>query len=1449
MRPPRASANGSYPAGQPDIQRAKPTYASTASSSGKYELPSAQYVTISAVLSRSGALYSSSGDVQDIFAAPAVASGYSDSTRNKGTSKARRRSGVASSGNALEAIGALLLHQDSKGRASSLSSQKWLPEKRRPNDLDSNAEPATTRSSSYASFLTGLKNVGTSKFGLHLPGSARAGKTTTNRETIAERRAQKRSQVGEGDPEVTFVTVRTKRNQPTFEVSRPTVQKCTSPLADEARPECPVTLGRSQSMGVYGVGSSFGLQHPPDAPPTPLAMPGDWTGGSNLAWSAFGGSEGEEDSALLLPPPLLDDRGSNASSFETLLGIRRAREQEEAKRRLQRLAARNRPAHKVGMMTALGNFVKAAHAADQATRAAVSNRKAKGRGGRPEYLNRRHTEPSKTPIMRHSGFQQHRKFQQNGVPSDAEVDINADAKVNVSPTPPCERSGRTSLEYANLSRSMDTVQEEGREPAQPASPSAPPVAASRRSSVALAKENPLFPKTPLAPRLLPIQMSGAPSPFTPLERDSSMEQRSGEDIDYISSRPSPSNSSSVGSGSVSPPVAPYIKPTVLSLPPSPWSFRGDGTTSPRHQQSFSLALSTSNDWSVPGTPRLVPTSLSVLPSPFPTAVGDGQKSLVGSPLALSATQSPHLVSGDTSSRHNDPAPLTLDGILSTANERRETQAGQQASDDGANDNVRLSCSASIRSVSFSEDAQSLGSDTATKRSFVLWWLLGDLGLGLQDRFVGFSSDQNSTFAFSTAVGFLWFCAIPLVDLALEIYESAAIAFWFLRWVFLNATGQTLLSRCVLDAYALVQAEWSLVALEDHEDRGRKQSMHQTSESQDLTAAAQPHQRPKGLTKVQVLRGFIELICLHAVTKDRWIRQGAGLKALEGWQKLSCQNSDSAANDDSSDEDDEEMPMIVTRREEDILEFTRTPRIRPKGRKSGDSSASDGGYFPSTVRDVQHTEHPTRHSRSLIRTLKWASRLAIGAYGLHVHIVDLPPTFTPSGERFNRQTFAHLSRLSNPEDVLHADIQRIAPSEDDSGADGGASIPDYQPTFYVARDHVRKMIVVAVRGTQSFSDIIADLDMKVERFPLHQSGAQGGQRERKVDEAELTCHAGVLRAAQGLLKSDSSLLTTVSSALAEHADFGLTFVGHSLGAAIASAIVMLIGEYQQGESGTSERGRWVICENSEHALPPGSLIQAISFAPPATFSAALSRRAARGATPLVTSVVLGADFIPRAGHGQARELRRMLGALARVRSRREGGDKVASPATESSREDARVHIFRSWWKWSSLAAKEQRARQEQAGPPLSSEEREIKYRIEEQLWDLRCDVESDLYSFIRGRASDSPNDDGSDGVPPTPWIGPHSSAPMHQVTERRQALDSATLKSEAKLGGVLIPAGRVLYISEAQEPKGKATEERSQREPHIFEVESPLSFFSLPEFTSSMFAAHLPSSYEAVIEEL
>ncbi|PWN28245.1 hypothetical protein BDZ90DRAFT_231239 [Jaminaea rosea] len=1303
---------------------------------------SARYVTVSAILSRAGVLYptdSSSTDGQDIFAVPPPPSSSSSHPRN---AERRRPSGGTSSGNALEALGTLLLHRDSKGRASSLSFQRWQPD---------GGEPPSSRR-----FLQRLQKAGKATLGLYIPQYSSTDDSRPTTPTIAERRASKRRQeVGSNGAadEVTFVTVRTRRNQPSFEVSRPSSPRISgsSSLDAHAHAHTRMRLSRSQS---YGIGSTYGLHDPPEAPPTPLGMPGDWAG------SRGGGngstSSGEEDMALLLPPPLLDDAGSDQRSFEGLLGVRRAKEAEEARRRLQRLAARNRPAHKVGMMTALSNFVKAAHAADQATKAAAAAKR-QSSGTRPSVGPRRHTEPPQ-PLEK--------RRKRPVVAEEMEVPSHGSSSRLLSTSMDSSRSS------IDASRTLETVPEDDAGLSKtPLSQAPPPVATSRRSSIALRDR-----EMPSAPRLLPIQAAMPETPFSPLAKSSAAASVNvSPPADYISARARPGSASNPN-----PPPAPRLAATVLSLPPSPWTPHAharSGSSSRDQYPLFSLALSSnsassSRDVSEPGTPRLAPTHLSYQPSPYPSEPG----SLVASPKALSAlVTSPEVLSASTQEARQ---PLTPSSEPASAPAPASPLALEPTKPDVA-----------------------APSASSSPRSFLLWWLLGDLGLNVQHRLLSPTRTSSSAASLPLlTLGFLTFCLSHLVELAYEVAETAALTWWFLRWLALNLTGRTVLSRCVLEAYALIQAEWTLVAKEDHEERGERERK------------ADP--QPRGLAKIQVLRGFIELVCLHAVTREQWLREGAGLRLTEGWDRGVVPDGGAEETEDvgasESDSDEEESDLVVTRRERDILEFTRTPRIRPQ------DAQGSGSYFHLSSSRKPSSSSSSSSTRSLIRTLKWASRLAVGAYGLHVHIVDLPPTFTPSGERFNRQTFAHLSRLNDPEDVLHADIQHLG---DGVAADDGT--PPYQPTFYVARDHVRKTIVVAVRGTQSFSDIIADLDMRTERFPLAAHDEDEGEEDGEDEgQGELTCHAGVLRASQALLAPGSTLLSTLSSALSDHPAYSLTFTGHSLGAAIASCLAMLLGRFD------AKTGRWVIAERQGPAggdLPPGRGVRAISFAPPATFSSSLARRASKGgARPLVLSVVLGGDIIPRAGHGQARELRRVLGALARVRRRRGEGASVDGREEEEEEDAARVHVFRSWWRWSRTH---------------SSQERK---RIESQLWRLRCDVEADLYSAIKARAAS--------GVPPSPWVGPHSSAPFHQLAERRQRLvDAATLRSEEALGGVLIPAGRCLYIDEGS-GEGQGQGEKKQS-PRIYDVASPLSFFSLPLFTTTMFASHLPSSYESVIEDL
>ncbi|KAK0526798.1 hypothetical protein OC834_004673 [Tilletia horrida] len=1031
----------------------------------------------------------------------------------------------------------------------------------------------------------------------------------------------------------------------------------------------------------------------------------------------------------------------------------------------------------------------------------------------------------------------------------------------------------------------------------------------------------------------------------------------------------------------------------------------------------------------------------------------------------------------------------------------------------------------------------------SQRSFFLWLLIGDLFLGTDPSIAAKAMDPSKTppgtvemgpiaGVLSHLIGFVVFTLAHVLDLATNAWENAMMAAWFLRWLFLNVTGQTVLSRCIYEVFQLVRDEWKTVALEDHEDRASRRKRRRRRGSWSAGAAAgagedeggedededggddardesgsffgrELRAEPKGLSKWQILRGLTELACLQAVTRERYLAEGAGLEKLRGWRKRrrsrrgwgkasraegdgganghaggggvdpaaysnsstitelsldgryasssssSCSSSDDdeesanrhvsndgsptsasasasasiSSDEDESDESDEEM--IVTRQDADVLEFAKTPRAThppsaPSARKSGSGSgrpayatrqssagASASSYFgpaavaageaagssgsgsgsgssgrpasaritPAAMFGMTPLHHGTSSAggpgaeaggviaadatpgtvlppapsaeedeeeaaaeggqaagrskgkrrgsrarrgslldqtrvhgalwsdsaRDLVKTIKWASRMAISAYGLHVHIVDLPPTFTPSGKRFNRQTFAHLSRL-NPDDVLHAEIQTL-----DSEA-------AYQPTFYIVRDFVRKVIVVSVRGTQSFSDIIVDLDINVETvaLPALKNKDRSGEAQETETETEwvrdpqLKAHAGIWRAAQSLIQPGSTLFDTLKAAMEELGDgFGVVFTGHSLGAAIASAVALLISELKPLEeerveaaasssssssyfkrpagsgSGARERGIWLTRPGT--GLPPGRPIRTIAFANPATVSAALADRAGLGIVPLVTTVVLGSDVIPRAGHGQARELRRVLGALSRVRRR----TAFADAGGKGEEEDARVHIVRSWWDWRSICAaateaaeavkqdeepqegaqdqdededervsktKRKKQKQRQTAARAKQKKKKLsvagldafaldrKERIEDQLWKLRCDVEADLYAAVKARMGDGAAAAAGLRTPGlSPWIGPGGGAqhPLHKLATRRQKLDLATLASEAREeeraeGGrvMLLPAGQSLLVEGGE----------------IYVVGSPLGFFSLPELTPKMLADHLPSAYEAALEE-
>ncbi|WFD30156.1 hypothetical protein MSPP1_001173 [Malassezia sp. CBS 17886] len=639
--------------------------------------------------------------------------------------------------------------------------------------------------------------------------------------------------------------------------------------------------------------------------------------------------------------------------------------------------------------------------------------------------------------------------------------------------------------------------------------------------------------------------------------------------------------------------------------------------------------------------------------------------------------------------------------------------------------------------------------------------------------------------------FFVFVLAHVLDALLVVHECITQGVWFVWWTWQNITGQTVLGRVGIEAYVLIQSEWACVAREDHEARAeRRPSLLRV-------------RRRQGLSALQVVRGFMELVCLQAVTRAQYEREGAGLVRIAD----ACRTRDAMPP-----AEDEDAAMLVTDRWNDIIALARTPSTMDGHDADAAPHAGAGGAadVSARMRTQESAFVWSAEPAAFVRTMRWASQLAMSAYGLHVLVMDLPPQFTPSGRQTSQQTFAYLSRL-DARDVLHADIQAL-------GADAA-----YSPTFYIVRDMQRKVVCVAVRGTQSFADIVVDLDMRTDDVTAHLSEWRGV--EMSHDAERFSCHAGIWRAARAMVAPDSTLFRKLCDTLREHADFGVVFVGHSLGGALASAVSILLSEYHLDDADARDPAAGCWRTTGLHGFPAGRPIRAFTFAHPSTLSANLSRRIAYGRVPLVASVVLDSDIIPRFGHGQVRELRRVLGALTRVRRRRRRVSVAAKDRRGGDPEEATavVPILRRFCDWVFLCRTER--------PDAVMRDR--RRRIEEQFWRLRCEVEDDLYSRAKRRFDDA-QVDGS-GMLASPWLRAHErgGVPLHTLSARRRRLDDATLSSETAQGGPLVPGGRCLWLARGA----------------LYDITDPMAFFSLPDFEASMFANHFPAAYEEAIRAL
>ena len=277
-----------------------------------------------------------------------------------------------------------------------------------------------------------------------------------------------------------------------------------------------------------------------------------------------------------------------------------------------------------------------------------------------------------------------------------------------------------------------------------------------------------------------------------------------------------------------------------------------------------------------------------------------------------------------------------------------------------------------------------------------------------------------------------------------------------------------------------------------------------------------------------------------------------------------------------------------------------------------------GFFPGLF--------PENH---LVRNVRRFCRFSAASYGpsaLKVMGIHSTPEEIYTPDDHEHSAFSTYAGLP-PSSIL------LSSFEDPEGGSNAAGETEtgFPLVHYLCIDHESKAIVLTLRGTWGFEDVLTD--MTCDYDDLEYLG-----RSWKV-------HKGMHASAKRLLHGGSArVMVTIRAALDEYPNYGMVFCGHSLGGGVAALLATMISTPNEDANGTSfvtashesaaMRSRLLRPDDDDddhnekfhepsYFLPPGRPIHVYAYGPPAVMSPLL-RRATCG---LITTIVNGRDMVP------------------------------------------------------------------------------------------------------------------------------------------------------------------------------------------------------------------------------